>query len=223
MRTKTMILSATCGLLGALAAQADSVYSVNVVGYVNKSFKAANNVLIANPLNSTNTLASLFPGFTDADGGSEIYAWNTTTLKYDYYTYVAGFGWMNGDTGDDASAASLPPGKGFWFSSENDITNTFVGEVPQGNLSFSVVAGWSQIAAQVPQAGSLVTQGLTGNPGDNIFKRGNGVWINWTYIDGTGWMNADTGDFEDPTADIGEAFWYQANAAFTWTRTFNVN
>jgi len=99
-----MILSATCGLLGALAAQADSGYSVNVVGYVNKSVKAANNVLIANPLNSTNTLASLFPGFTDADGGSEIYAWNTTTLKYDYYTYVAGFGWMNGDTGDDASS-----------------------------------------------------------------------------------------------------------------------
>ena len=50
MRTKTLLLTAFVGALGFTAAQAQ-VYSVNAVGYVNKSIPAGFSI-VANPLNN---------------------------------------------------------------------------------------------------------------------------------------------------------------------------
>ena len=50
MRTKTLLLTAIVGALGFTAAQAQ-VYSVNAVGYVNKSIPSGFSI-VANPLNN---------------------------------------------------------------------------------------------------------------------------------------------------------------------------
>jgi hypothetical protein len=226
MRTKTIILSAACGLLAAAAANADSVYSVNVVGYVNKSFTGGVYAMFNNPLNSTNTLESLFPGLTDADDGSVIYAWNSSKQSYDHYEYisVAG-GWLN-DQGQDANSAAFAPGKGAWVSWANTKTVTYVGDVLTGSLTVSIPVGWSQIGSQVPLSGSLSSQGLTPGFGDYIYKWAGSYWNSWTYLGS--WVadpNNDAANATDePLVDLGEGFWYNNNnSEITWTRTFTVS
>jgi len=225
MRTKTILLSAACGLLAAAAANADSVYSVNVVGYVNKTFTGGKYAMFTNPLNNTNTLGSLFPQLTDADSGCNIYSWNSTTHSYDYYTYLdAADGWYNGDTSVDANAVTLAPGRGAWFFAENTTTSTFVGDVLTGSLSINIPVGWSQIGSQVPLSTDLVAQGLGGGDGDYVYTWTGTAWGSWTYVEGAGWYNADTSNPENPVLGLGEGAWYwNNNAAYTWNRTFTIS
>ena len=70
MRTKTLLLSAAVLAAGLAASTAQSVFSVNAVGYVNKTLAPGYN-LIANPLNGTNNLLStIIP--TAPDGSAVI-------------------------------------------------------------------------------------------------------------------------------------------------------
>ena len=88
MRTKTLLLTAFVGALGFTAAQAQ-VYSVNAVGYVNKSIPAGFSI-VANPLNNgENKVADVFganPGaltvYRFGDAGSVSYTHLTLPTIY---------------------------------------------------------------------------------------------------------------------------------------------
>merc|ERR1712072_1338549 len=126
MRTKTLLLTAFVGALGFTAAQAQ-VYSVNAVGYVNKSIPAGFSI-VANPLNNgENKVADVF----GANPGSlTVYRFGDAGFSINSY-----------------GADTISPGEGFFVLNSGDASNvTFVGEVPQGDLSNAQRA--SQFAAR---------------------------------------------------------------------------
>merc|ERR1712025_604844 len=144
MRTKTLLLTAFVGALGFTAAQAQ-VYSVNAVGYVNKSIPAGFSI-VANPLNDgENKVAYVF----GANPGS-LTVYRFGDAGFSINSYDADF--EEWDNGDD----TISPGEGFFVLNSGEASNvTFVGEVPQGDLSNALPKGFSIRSSQVPQSGKL--------------------------------------------------------------------
>jgi hypothetical protein len=105
MRTKTLLIAAAALAAAVTSSQAQStVYSQNIVGYVNTVIPGGNAYsLLANPLNgTTNGVSALMPAL---QGGENLLAWNGH--GYYIYTYAgAGVGtglgfqsdWTDGGT-----------------------------------------------------------------------------------------------------------------------------
>jgi hypothetical protein len=111
---------------------------------------------------------------------------------------------------------------------------TFVGEVPQGNLSNPVPAAFSIMASEVPQALPIGSTGQAGTlefpaaEGDSIFIFNSATQLykeNYTYFDGIGWLSANPDDpgVQGPTIPVATGFFVQKGAAANWTRVFSVN
>lgn len=219
MRTKTSLLAAAilAAGLGVSVAQTP-VYSVNAVGYVTKSVTNGYN-LVSNPLNGTNNLLStVLPVVTPE---SYVLRWNSAGQSFaaSVPTYYDGFGWLPDEV--------INPGEGFFFfSTAAGNTNvTFVGEVPQGNLTNNVAGNYSLLSHIVPQSISL------SDPSVTFPVQGEDYVLFWnapaqsyasdvpTYYDGFGWL-----PFE-PTPSVAEGFFYHTGPAAgrQWTRTFSVN
>jgi hypothetical protein len=194
------------------------VFSVNAVGYVNKTIPPGNKLaLISNPLNAgegNNTIANLFKGVPD---GTQVYKYTGSgfvTATYD--------GLENAFLPADAAATTVVPGEGVFVrnTSATDLVVTFVGEVPQGTLNNAYPAGLSIRSSMVPQAGTIVDLGFVGKDGDQInqFDPATQGYKVSTF-DGleNAWLPAV------PTLAVGEAFFLRAASAGTWTRTFSVN
>jgi hypothetical protein len=216
MRTKTLLLTAAIGAAGIASSMAQAVYSVNYVGYVNKTLVPGFN-LIANPLNNgNNQVATVFPSSSE---GATIYKFNGAT--YDSANFLFG-SWVAG--GDMVIA----PGDGFFFLNPDagNLTVTFVGEGQEGpNLMNSIPLGLSIKASKIPQAGTLAGVGAGGgdlefpapSEGDIVYK-----WLpnvqnydTYTFLFGS-WLP------NPPPIDVAEGFWYSANAALNWERDFEV-
>jgi hypothetical protein len=217
MRTKTLLLTAALSAAGIATSMAQ-VFSVNAVGYVNKTIPGGNKLaLISNPLNAgegNNTIANLFKGVPD---GTQVYKYTGTgfvTATYD--------GLESAFLPPDAASTTIVPGEGVFVrnTSAADIQVTFVGEVPQGTLNNAYPAGLSIRSSMVPQAGTAAELGFVGKDGDQInqFDPATQSYKVSTF-DGleNAWLPALT-----PLA-VGEAFFLRASAAGTWTRTFSVN
>jgi len=91
MRTKTLLLTAAVLAAGLGASMAQSVFSVNAVGYVNVPLLHGYN-LISNPLNGTNNLIStVIPSAPDS---SILYHFNSASQTYfgsdTFYFFDAG-------------------------------------------------------------------------------------------------------------------------------------
>jgi hypothetical protein len=210
MRTKTLLLTAAVVAVGFTAATAQSVYSVNAVGYVNLSL-GSGFTLISNPLNGTNNLLStVLPAPPD---GTQLLKWNSAQQRfYDASQYFDGLGWIPDDT--------LAPGEGAFINLTDPTTITFVGEVPQGALSNNIPVNFSAISMQTPQAISLTAAGFPADDGDQVLfwnpavqRYGDAI----QYFDGLGWIP------EDPTPAVGQGFFINKAVARPWTRTFSVN
>ena len=215
MRTKTALLTAALGLVGAATVSAQ-VFSVNVVGYVNSELKGGWN-LIANPLDNTgtdgNTVAKLFG--TALPDGSAVYKFDNATGRYlNTVSYTSLFGWSD-------TAMTLTPGQGafVWVEGTAAVTITFVGDVKQGTLTTPLSAGFNMVSSQVPQAGKLVADlGYVAADGDTVYQhtRGGG------YAEANGFTGLFGWSGGEPTVAVGEAFWIQKEAAGSWDRTFSV-
>ncbi|HRY50680.1 MAG TPA: hypothetical protein P5186_21740 [Candidatus Paceibacterota bacterium] len=214
MRTKTLILTAVLGAASVAAAVAQSVYSVNAVGFVNKTVKAGQFALLANPLNlPDNTLAAVLP---DVPVNTKVYEYDAATGAFSIYTKRA-TGW----TGTGAATAKLNPGEAFFIQNVGtaDFNVTFVGEVPQGTLTTPIAQGFSLIASQVPQAGTIQTQlGLPAQTNDKAY-----LFVDGNYQIFTRRASSWTGGTGEPAVGVADGFFYQAVAAGTWTRSFSVN
>jgi hypothetical protein len=187
---------------------AQTVYSVNAVGYVNLDVKTGFQ-LIANPLTAEdNTVAALL---ADAPDNTQVFMWDPGTSSYSVNTKFFG-AWT--DTTEE-----LAPGQGAFLLAPSDFTITFVGDVPQGDLSQSVPAGFSIQASQVPQAGLIMTDlGFPGVDNDQVFKFDNaaGAYTVYTLFFGS-WTP------EEPTLNVAESVFVSKGADSSWDRTFSVN
>jgi len=209
MRTKTLLLTAACAVLGTVAASAQSVYSVNAVGYVNVNIPVGWSI-IANPLNTTNnTIAGVLTSLPDS---TIIYSWNGTAYQQAVY-YSDGW--------DGASATSaFAPGTAVWIKNgtKAPFTITFVGEVPTGTLTNAVTVGYSLKGSVVPQSAALDTVlGFSPSDTDTILLFRNNNWVQSVYYAGDGW------DPSAPVPAVGEGFFIKTKVAKNWVRTFTIN
>jgi len=210
MKTKLSILTAVLALAGGLTVKAQTVYSLNIVGYCNVVVPA-NFSIIANPLNATNnSINSLFPSVPN---GSTIYRFNTNSCQFVSYNYF--FGW-----GNNSGTNILNPGEGVFFNNVGAaFTNTFVGEVLLGSLTNPVPSGFALLASQVPQSAPLdSTLGFPGANGDTIYRFNptNQQYASYNYFFGWGGGGA-------PTLNVGEGFFSYKVGATNWVRSFNPN
>lgn len=215
MRTKTLILTAALGAVSIATSVAQTVYSVNAVGYVNVTLVPGFN-MVANPLVAeTNTVKALFDA---CPKGTYIY-------KYDPAVgYVPNQ--KNAITGNwGAPNMSVLPGEGVFIKipSTTNVTITFVGEVMQGSLSNAIPAGFSIISSQVPQEGTLDALAFPKEKKDVVYLWNASGTPQTGYVPYT--VNAITGNWTPnvPSVKVAEAFFVKKNSAVSWSRNFNVN
>lgn len=222
-----LLLTAALGAAGITTCMAE-VYSINAVGYVNLTLPGNNFFsLIANPLNGVdNKLSTIIPAPPE---GTSILKWNPAAQTFtDPDTFFPAFGgWV--DSSYAASMTTLSPGEGAFIQMPEAATLTFVGEVPQGQLSAPVPVNFSIMSQLTPQEIGLGATQFPAGEGDSVL-----FWDNNTqgYLDPLSFFSAFGGWVDtsytpaDPTPKVGQAFFYSrdpANGSTTWTRTFSVN
>jgi len=218
MRTKALLLTAALSAAGVATSMAQSVFSVNAVGYVNTVVSPGFN-LISNPLTATdNSIATLFKG-VPAD--TAVYKYTSTGFKIAQYD-----GDLQAFAPPDAAALTVVPGEGVFVKNPTTtaFTITFVGEVSQNNgtthLSHAVPKGLSIQSSEVPQTGTASDLGLVGSADDTIYQFDS---TNQNYkiysFDGDllAWSPALV------PLKVGEAFFFKSVNGGTWTRDFSVN
>jgi prepilin-type processing-associated H-X9-DG protein len=214
MRTKSLLLAAVLGV-ATVASSLAQVFSVNIVGYINKALPVGFS-MVANQLNATpdNKVTTLFTAA--AVEGMTIYKFNAATGGYVNVAFVDGV--WEGD-----ATMTLNPGEGAFVYTPAAATATFVGEV-QLVSSVPVPAGFSILSSVIPQKAALDTGlGMPVGEGDTVYQYNpaTGGYTQNAFVDGV-WEGAGGGAAPQP--DVAEAFFYRnAGAAKTWDRTFTVN
>jgi hypothetical protein len=226
MRTKTMLLSALLGTLGSVSvmAQSTNVYSLNAVGYINITAQPGFNIiscpLIASPDNTINTL------LTNGSGQYkkwQFYAWSPATAAY-IEDIGNGGGWLN------LGVETLNPGQAGWLynPSNTPVTITFVGTVPSGTNSVTLVSNsFNLISSILPTSGDIVTNTLM-NFTNGVKKDQAYMWNNATasYTESIAGANGTWPVGGNPyETNVGGGFWY-LNSQTTnnfWTESFSVN
>ena len=232
MRTKALICAATLIAAGVATSMAQNVYSLNVVGYVQKVVPTAGKLIaVANPLTTTNnTIGGLFPTATYPLNYA-IFKWNYAGAKFDIYTRV-GFG--NGWNPSTSPTVTLNPGEGFFLKSPSTaatpFTNTFVGEVLQSYSANTPASISNYLASALWLTGNMVPDSNTVSqlnliiPFSSTFQ--NQV-LKWNLAGqkydiftrvgfGSGWNPSE------PAVDAGEGFFTKLQTAQSWLRNFTV-
>jgi len=209
MRTLKALLCLSALAGGLAVSQAQNVYSLNVVGYINvPAVGNSGYTMIANQLNTTNnTIGSLIatpPDFTT------IYKYTGSGFAIASYLFGS---WDDG-------TFTLNPGEGCIVQSATAFTTTFVGEVMQGNLTNNFPAGYSIRSSMVPQAGTLTALGLTPaslTDFDTVYQWNSATqgYDIYSLVFGS-WSPAE------PTLKVGESIWLQTAAAGKWIRNFTI-
>lgn len=166
-----MLLVAALSAAGALTSTAQ-VFSVNMVGYINKTLPAGAKVnVVANQLNNKlangsidNTIGTLIvlPAGAGSVNTSFIKQGNGTPGFHDAAVWDASVGWGPG------ASITLNPGDAAYLITPGSFpgaTLTFVGEV-QLTSSMAVPNGISLMSTVVPQAGYLALP--AGTPAGNL-------------------------------------------------------
>ena len=210
MRTKLLAAAAilAAGLASSMAQS--NVYSLNVVGYVNRAMVGGGYTAVANPLNSTNnTFASVL---ANLPSGAEVLKYNPGIADYDIYNKFGSLWLPDGN-------ATLNPGEGVLVSLPTAYTNTFVGEVLQGNLTNSFGSGYQQASSMVPQAGNIDSALLMTNApsGSEFLQWNTGIQDFDIYNKfGTLWVPST------PSLEVGESFIISSPSPWQWVRNFTV-
>jgi hypothetical protein len=210
------------------------VFSLNAVGYINVTLPPGFS-MIANQLTTTNNnlspmldsqfLSGTFDGVTFYKYSSGNYA----VLHVDSISTLTPFiPW-------DESAATnttLNPGEGAFVYNPNStsLTLTFVGTVPQGSTyaTNNFVKGFNMVSSLVPLSGRLdVDMNMAEVDGDVVWIY-NPAIHNYEEFIGDSLTTPQPWDVvnssnPNPTVTVGQAFFYQAQAATTWVNNFSVN
>jgi glyoxylate utilization-related uncharacterized protein len=217
MRTKTLLLTAAVFAAGLGASMAQSVYSVNAVGYVNLSLPAGFS-LIANPLQGTNDqLSTVIPTAPD---GAQVLTWDAAQQRFNSASV------FDGDVNQWFPNGTMSVGKGAFIFLPSAATITFVGEVPQGTLSNPVSANYSLLANIVPQSISLSAASFPAQDGDQYltWNRAQQRYNPALVYDGDANEWFGPSGAAQPTPEVGEGFFYfTTGGARNWVRSFSVN
>jgi hypothetical protein len=196
MRTKTMLLSALLGALGSVSVMAQTnVYSLNAVGYINITIYPGFNLiscpLIASPDNTISTLLNNSNGIytgTILDFFSPVYG-----PTFDTAEPTSGKGSTSNPNGWGNDGTNIiAPGIAVWFDSPSNYTLTFVGTVPTGPTTNSLLQGYNLMSSIVPASGDIVTNSLMNLTNYNLFDSvyafnpGPGNTTNIAYQSGSG-------------------------------------
>jgi hypothetical protein len=195
MRTKTLLIAAASALVAAVtSSQAQTtVYSQNIVGYVNLAIPSQAYAMYAPALDvdgtgTNGTILSVMG--TNVDLGTQVLVWNPGNADYDFLTFTfkasknPPFFWSLSGVGADNSYP-LNVGQGFFVTDPNatqtytNFTETGVvylgGGSPSGaavtNQFLPATAGtYGLIASQVPIGGYIDTNlDYQATVGDQIF------------------------------------------------------
>jgi hypothetical protein len=234
MRTKTLLLSALLGALGSVSVHAQNVYSLNAVGYINVVLSPGYNIiacpLVTSPDNTVNTLLN---NSTHIYNGDSIYFFDAATGSYSSDSASGrttnANGWANNGTN------ILAPGVGAWYynAATSNVTVTFVGTVPSGPITNSILPGYNLISSVVPASGDIITNTLTGLTNYNI---GDGVYVfdptNQSYTAfqsshrGSTGYNTNWAATGDPTtANVYQGFFYynSGTSDVNWVENYSVS
>ena len=221
MRTKALLGLAALAV-GLSTSVAQNVYSLNVVGYVNVTLTANQLSLLSLPVapvdgnfNITNTIV-----LDDTQDGAVIYKWAGTGWDPNLYQWFAGAGW--------SPSTVISNGQAFFLAPAAAGTLTFVGQVPQGALSYTIPPGLSTLANMVPVSTNFPGS-TVGNDGDTIYLWNSVThgWSStlWSYFGGTGWDNGGgagnsvNGPLLNPADGV---FYANGGAVVSFTQNFTV-
>jgi hypothetical protein len=250
MRTKTMILSALLGALGSVSVMAQTnVYSLNAVGYINVTITPGFN-MISCPLIETpdNTLGTVLNNANSNYNGATVYFWFPTATPPQYSEDAANIGGKFGTTNANGWVENgtniAAPGVGFWYDSPVSNTITFVGTVPTGSITNTLVPGFNLVGSVVPMSGDLVTNPLSALTnynvpngtigGDQVYTfnaSNNPVYTEYATAAGKfggygyngNWTSNSPTSVGDPIIPfVGEGFWYDASVTIKWVENYSV-
>jgi hypothetical protein len=226
MRTKTVLLSALLGAIGAVAVNAQSVYSLNAVGYINITAYPGYNIvscpLIASP---DNTLNTLLPPGTGQFKHWQVYTFNPTTNPQAVQDIGVGAVWGNG------GAETINPGQAVWLYNPSNVsyTITFVGTVPTGPTNVTLYANsFNLVSSVVPASGDIITNSLmlfsNAVKHDQVYVY-NALTSNSVQYIATGnslATNWPAGDPILPTVGGGLFYFNSATTNNVWTENYSV-
>jgi hypothetical protein len=195
--------------------------------------------LISNPLNGTNNqINTIMPVAPD---GSQAITWNVAGQQF--FGQDTWFDVQSGNPADNGwydnffvkSTRSIAPGEAFFLYNfaSSDFVMTFVGEVPQGNLTNAIPSNYSFKSSIVPQAVEMLSVGFPEIDGlqyitwDPIGQHYNGAF---TWFDVQSGNPADNGFYNNSFVKqtvipaVGQGFLiFNPLAPGKWGRTFSVN
>jgi hypothetical protein len=250
MRTKTSLLSALLGALGSVSvhAQTTNVYSLNVVGYVNVTCPPGFNIVTCPLIESPdNTIGTVLNNASGALNGSTVYFYSTsagyTTGGTDSAKPVGtGFADTTNANGWSAGGTNVAsPGVGFWFENKatTNITLTFVGTVPTGPITNTLVSGFNLVGSAVPMSGDLISNSISAltnyNIPDQVYTYNPTLPAATAYSiysstssafnDGHGYDGQWTSAGDPIIPNVGQGFWYdnKNGATVYWVENYSVS
>lgn len=182
-----------------------NVYSTNVIGYVTITLVPGFS-LVSSPLHSADPrLSILFKGMPD---GTTVNQFSALQHKLIDAALERGK-WTN-------ESLRLEPGEGaIVFNPSSDYKDiSFVGDVPQGNFSTPIPAGFSLRSSLLPQAGRLDADlGFPISDGDvvHLFDRDKQSYVLYPFQDGA-WKP------QAPIVGVGESFWIAKKEGRNWLK-----
>src|SRR6266496_2175431 len=211
MRTKTMIVSALLVAAGITTSTAQAVYSVNIVGYINKSLPPGlsliSNQLNASPDNKVQTL------FGSPVGQVTVYKFNPTAGNFDQAAWDPDSGWA------DATSMVLNPGEGAFVDNGGAaFTLTLVGEVKLSS-TVNIHPAIDTYSSVIPQSGLISTLGFpTPTAQLTVYKFNGTAFDSFAFDpDSAAWSPSE------PSLNIAEGIFIDNTCpVLAWTRTFTV-
>ena len=227
MRTKTLLLSAAALAGGLLTSQAQTVYSQNIVGYVNVPMAANSTYALVAPLIATNTSAETL--FSTLNTGDQILTWNGSILNT--YTFIAAGTWLDQNS-NPTGAPNLAPGQGFFYQTLAGVaeTNTFVGTVQLTNNVVMAANSTYFLGSTPPIVTNPSVETDTNflsailQTGDQVLTWNGSILNTYTYIGPGTWLDQNSNPTSAPTLSVGQGFYYQtlSGNAETWTQNLNI-
>ncbi|MEW6302898.1 MAG: hypothetical protein AB1705_05475 [Verrucomicrobiota bacterium] len=213
MKTKALLLAGLVTGAGLASLEAQTVYSVNAVGFINVEAPPGFS-MVANQLSGTaNKLSDVLPA---PPANTRVYKFNGT--GFDIYQFLGAP--FNAWAPDGNATFDLGGGAFVSNPTASPLTLTFVGEVPQGTLVNSLPAGFSIRSSMVPQAGGVSSAlGFPAAANDRIYI------FNGTTYDIYQLLGAPFNAWapQEPTVNIGQSFFVFKSNAASWTRSFTVS
>jgi hypothetical protein len=200
--------------------------------------------LITSPDNTVGTVLNNASGFIT---GCDVYFWYPTATPPAYVEDEARtVGTSKGQTTNPNGWFSngtnmLAPGAACWFENNTptNITLTFVGTVPTGAITNTLVPGFNLVGSVVPMSGDIVSNSLSTltnyNIGDVVYTYGptnTPVYAEYQSVvatskaGGHGYLGTWNSAGDPVIPNVGQGFWYEDNSpslSVNWVENYSVS